>query len=178
VYGLRARQANKQKEMGMSRAPIRRLAPSGTRTGIERLEMQDFARRLHELRTAKGWNQSDLARAVWGEQTDAKGKTTAKGRDRISEYERGLSSPEPENLQALADALGVGIEDLAPKVTAATVDREDPALQFTMIAGHPDKVHLVINQLLPLEVAAKIVALISAATATAANASSLPLSVF
>jgi transcriptional regulator with XRE-family HTH domain len=148
----------------MSRSPTRRYSPSGTRTGVERLELQDFARKLQELRIAKGWNQSDLARAIWGTTTDSRGRTVAKSRDRISEYEKGISVPEPDNMQKVADALGVTVEELAPRIVANAIDREDPAMQLTMVTGHPGRVHLVINQLLPLSVAAQIVALVQSAT--------------
>ena len=48
----------------MARAPTRRLppAPAGTagKTRIMQLELEEFANRLHHLRTSKGWSQSDL----------------------------------------------------------------------------------------------------------------------
>ena len=147
----------------MSRSPTRRYSPAGTRTGVERLEMHEFARKLQDLRIAKGWNQSDLARAIWGTTIDKRGRIVAKSRDRISEYEKGISVPEPDNMQKLADALGVSVEELAPRVVAGAIDREDPAMQMTMVTGHPGRVHLVINQLLPLAVAAQIVALVEGA---------------
>lgn len=52
----------------MSKAPTRRLAPSGAvpsaagPTTQLKIGLVEFARRLHEARTARGWNQSDLAR--------------------------------------------------------------------------------------------------------------------
>ena len=141
----------------------RRLMPSvpAGRTVIERHEMEQFARRLHETLIRKGMSQSDLARSMWGETTDARGYKVARNRDRVSSYLSGRSWPEAQNLRRMAEALGVKEEDLAPDITAATVDREKPALAITMVAGHPDKVHLVVDQLVPLALAARIASLLS-----------------
>lgn len=146
----------------MSNRPLRRLPSAGGHGPIKSLEMQEFGRKLHELRTVKGLSQSDVARGIWGEQTDANGRKSAKNRDRISQYEKGLSFPEPQNLARLAELLGVDPDTLAPEVVAATVDHENPAVQMTMVAGHYDKVHLRVNLLVPLKLAAQVVGLLSA----------------
>jgi transcriptional regulator with XRE-family HTH domain len=127
---------------------------------VERLELQQFARRLHELMVQKGLSQSDLAREVWGTTTDTRGYTVAKNRDRIGAYLRAESLPEPQNMARLAEALGTKAEDLAPEIVAATVDRENPELAVTMVAGHPDKAHLQVNKLVPIALAAKVMALL------------------
>ena len=145
----------------MSGKPRRRLPPAAGASGIERLEMQEFARKLHDLRTSKGMSQSDLARAVWGETTDTKGNRVAKNRDRISQYEMGKSIPEPHNLVALAEALDVDAKELAPEVVAAAVDREEPEIQIVAVRGHPDKVHVIVNTLTSMATAAQIMALLT-----------------
>lgn len=123
--------------------------------------LDQFANRLQEMRKAKGWNQSDLARAVWGELTTKDGRQVARNRDRISAYEMGKSWPDPHNLQAIAKALEVKPEDLAPDITASTVERQNPALSITQIAGHSDKVHLVVNQLVSMDTATQVMAILN-----------------
>jgi transcriptional regulator with XRE-family HTH domain len=135
------------------------------RSHTERLEVQAFARRLHDLMMAKGLSQSDLARAIWGKAVDGRGYDVAKNRDRISQYLKGLSVPEPVNMAKIARELGVTVTDLAPDAVASAIDRENPAISMTMVAGHTDKTHLQINQLVPLDTAAKIIALLNEATA-------------
>jgi transcriptional regulator with XRE-family HTH domain len=114
--------------------------------------------------TQRGMSQSDLAREVWGTTRDTRGYTVAKNRDRIGAYLRAESLPEPQNLAKLAEALGAKTEELAPEIVAATVDRENPELAMTMVAGHRDKVHLQINKLVSLSVATKIMGLLSGET--------------
>jgi hypothetical protein len=133
----------------------------GTRTERQRIEIEGFARRLHEFMARKGMSQSDLARAVWGKDTDTRGYEVAKNRDRISSYLRGRSIPEPANMKTIADKLGVTVAELAPDVLASVVDRAHPAVSMSMVAGHSDKTHLQVNKLVPMAVAAKIIALLS-----------------
>jgi transcriptional regulator with XRE-family HTH domain len=118
--------------------------------------MQTFARRLHELMVEKDLSQADVARRAFGTETTKEGYTVAKGRDRISAYLSGRTYPESRTIKVLADALMVKPEDLAPEAIAAAVDRDNPSLSITMVEGHPDKVHLVVNQLVPLNAAMEI----------------------
>lgn len=131
------------------------------RTQAQTVELEQFARRLHELMIARGLSQSDLARAVWGSTKDQRGYNVARNRDRISVYLKGLSYPERENLDKLAKILGTTPEDLAPDLAAAAVERTNPALAIHEAAGHPDKVYLRVNKLVPLKTAAKVIALLS-----------------
>lgn len=145
----------------MSKAPTRRLPPAGGRTGIERLELQEFGRKLQSLLNARGMSQSDLARAVWGETQDNRGRMVARNRDRISQYVSGKGFPEPQNLARMAEVLDVPVEELAPDIVASAVDREDPAIQMTAVTGHMDKVYLRVNTLVSLAVAAQVIGLLS-----------------
>ena len=146
------------------RAPTRRLppAPAGAagRTRVMQMELEQFASRLQHLRTEKGWSQSDLAREVWGELETRAGRKVAKNRDRISTYEMGKSWPDPHNLMKIANALGVSPEDLAPDITAATVDRQNPEIALIAVAGHHDKVHLKVNKLVSMNIATMIMQLL------------------
>lgn len=130
---------------------------------IEQVRLKKFSTRLYELRTERGMSMSDLARKIWGTVTDSRGYEVPRNKDRISRWERGDQVPERENLARLAEALDTTVEDLAPDLTAKNIDNQpSPALSMTMIAGHPDKVHLIVNTLCSLDVAAKIVAMLSA----------------
>jgi transcriptional regulator with XRE-family HTH domain len=120
------------------------------------MELEQFASRLQHFRNEKGWSQSDLAREVWGEMETKTGRKVARNRDRISTYEMGKSWPDPANLAKIANVLDVPAEELAPDITASTVERQSPELALTMIAGHHDKVHLKINKLISFEVATEI----------------------
>lgn len=150
----------------MARRSVRRLkpAPPDQPTAAAprvRIELQDFARRLHQELIKKGWTQSDLARAAFGTTVDSSGYKVAKGRDRISVYLRGLQAPDPRHLSAIAKALGVTPEDLAPDLHASAIDREFPEVRINQASGHPGKVHLVVNKIVPATVAAQVFSLIS-----------------
>jgi transcriptional regulator with XRE-family HTH domain len=120
------------------------------------MELEQFADRLHDARTAKGWSQSELARQVWGELTTKEGRKVARNRDRISTYEKGKSWPDPHNLKKIAEALGMTPTELAPDITGSTMERQNPEFAMTVIAGHADKVHLKVNKLVPWNIGTMI----------------------
>lgn len=153
----------------MSPKPRRLLPPAAGQTHVERVELDQFARRLHALMNQRGMNNSDLARAVWGETKDGKGYTVARNRDRIGVYLKAGGFPEPKTLSKIAEVLGVKPEELAPEITASAVDRERPELAMTMVAGHHDKVHVQVNALLPLGAAVEISRIIERAKREAAG---------
>jgi transcriptional regulator with XRE-family HTH domain len=124
------------------------------------MELEAFASKLQHLRTERGWSQSDLAREVWGEIETRAGRKVAKNRDRISTYEMGKSWPDPHNLTKIASALGVSPEELAPDITASTVDRQNPEIALIAVAGHHDKVHLKVNKLVSMNIATMIMQLL------------------
>lgn len=130
--------------------------------GANRIEQDQFARRLHAAMVNKGLSNSDLARAVWGETTDTKGYKVARNRDRIAVYLKGAGMPEAGTLHKLAEVLGVPKEQLAPSVTAAVVDRERPEFAMTMVPGQSGRVHLQMNMLVPLTLAVEVSKLIEA----------------
>ena len=145
----------------MAMSSTRRMPSSGGKTKIQELEVDQFARRLYKLMNAQGLSQSDLAKKAFGTKVDARGYTVAKNRDRISVYFKGKSLPDPKNLELLATALNMSDEDLAPDIAAATIDRENPEVAMTAIAGHHDRVHLELNKLVPMALASKIISMIS-----------------
>jgi len=118
---------------------------------------QPFHARLATLLELRGMNQSDLARAVWGEVKNKQGLMVARNRDRISQYLAGKSNPEPDNLRRMAKALGVKPEELAPDLVAEAIRGTKPEVAFHAVSGHPDKVVLTINTIVPMQLAVKIV---------------------
>jgi len=97
-----------------------------------------FKQRLYQLRRAAGLSQSGLARKVWGELEDARGYMVARNRDRVSAYEAGRAEPTRENLDGLAEALGVTVAELAPDLVLArpnTLGVPAPAVSFALTSG-------------------------------------------
>jgi transcriptional regulator with XRE-family HTH domain len=110
--------------------------------------------------TAKGLSQSDLARAAFGTLQTKEGYEVAKNRDRISVYLAGKALPDPGNLKALADVLGMTVEELAPPPAVPAAVREAPSLAMHAIPGQQGMVQLQINMRVSVALAAKIMALI------------------
>jgi hypothetical protein len=73
--------------------------------------------------------------------------------------------PDPKNLAKIAKALGTTPEELAPDIAAATIEREVPEMNMTVVAGHDDKALLRINKLMPVDVAIEVMRLIREKTA-------------
>ena len=71
--------------------------------------------------------------------------------------------PEPKTLNRIAEVLSMDPVDLAPDIAATTIEKENPALQISMVAGRSDKCLLRINRLVPLQIAIQIAALIDKA---------------
>lgn len=147
----------------MSRRPRRTMPPTSGATPVRRLEAENFARKLHEALIKNDMRASDLARLLWGETTNKEGHRVAKNRDRISVYLAGKQIPDAHTLRKLAEALNMEEAELAPDIVQSTVERENPELSMTMIAGHSDKVYLRVNKLMPLDVATQIINLVNEA---------------
>ena len=127
------------------------------------IDSEDFSKRLWNILNEKNMSQTELAKRVWNEKrTDANGYESWKGRDLISSYIRGRSQPSPQVLKRIADVLHVTPESLIPSTAAKIVEREPPALQINMVAGHADKCLLKVNKLVSLQTALKVGQLIEA----------------
>lgn len=145
----------------MSGNTIRRMEPVPDE-GSEFLSVeQDFARRLHHYMTARGWTQSDLARAVWGERTNSRGYREAKGRDRISVFLKGSTLPETTTLTAIAKALDVEPDDLCPEGHKKAMAWEPHSVSLTLAPGHTDKARLVVDRVVPFHVGAEIISILA-----------------
>jgi transcriptional regulator with XRE-family HTH domain len=113
------------------------------------LSKQAFAKRLYNLMIAKGWNQSELARRA-GLQ-----------RDRISTYIRGQTLPTPQNVKAIADALGITPEELLPNHTEAAIEEDTPSLEMRVSTNDPSKAWLRVNRLVTTKTAAEVVTILN-----------------
>jgi transcriptional regulator with XRE-family HTH domain len=133
-----------------------------------------FGARLIALRTAKGFpTGADLARAIWGTTPDSRGFEVAKNRDTIWRYETDKSLPSKKNLELVAQALQVSLDDLDPDHVIRKRPQTDrpvaqqralttqPKLRNDMLG--PNMRHLVIDVAgLPAEIADRAFAEISA----------------
>lgn len=86
---------------------------------------REFAKRLQNAITARGWNQSELSRNAAKHMPDGKF-----GRDNVSNYVRGRVLPGPPHLNALAKALKVTPDDLLPSRYTKSVDDDNPPVDI------------------------------------------------
>lgn len=112
------------------------------------LTKQEFGKRLYKLMIAKGWHQSELARRA-----DV-------ARDSVSTYIRGISLPEPGNLDRLARALGVEPVDLLPNHIEAAIDNDVPSLEMKVSGSDPRMAWLRVNRLVSTATCLKVVELL------------------
>lgn len=127
------------------------------------VDISSFADNLRQHRLSRGMSKSDVAREIWGETQDTLGRPVAKNRDRISVWESGKATPEPHNLQLLADLFDTTPEKLAPNLAMdrAKDGSQRVAMSMTMVSGKPDQVFLQVNTLASLQVASQVIALLS-----------------
>lgn len=114
------------------------------------LTKQEFGRRLYKLMIRKGWTQSELARQA------------GIARDSVSTYVRGVSLPEPLNLERLAKALDVSAVELLPNHTEAAMDDETPSLELKISTANSLVSWLRVNRLVSTDTAMKVVQLLNA----------------
>ena len=108
---------------------------------------QRLATNLRQLMTARGWSQSDLARAA------------GMGTDNISRYLSARYVPSAKHLAKIADAFGVQPTDLY-----GTHDDEGAFLvELHVLREDPSRSMLKIRHVLPTEVAMEILALVNKA---------------
>lgn len=112
------------------------------------LTKQEFAKRLYTLMIRKGWHQSELARQ------------SGLPRDSISVYMRGKSLPEAANTQALANALGVSVEQLMPNHVESAIDEDSPALEMKVSPNAPNAAWIRVNRLVSLRTALSVMDLL------------------
>jgi len=116
---------------------------------------REFGQRLRRLMVQKGLSQTELARAAAKFTPDK-----SFGRDLVSSYISGRYVPNPINLEALANALGVRPEELLPQ--AASLPRRGEATPpFDIRVLGDNRTSLRVNQVVSLTVALKVAQLIN-----------------
>jgi transcriptional regulator with XRE-family HTH domain len=121
----------------------------------------DLGTIIHRELLRRGWNQSDFARALWPNKvvTDARGYSAPYGRDRVSSWINGKSSPNPMTLARIAEVLELDIDELEPGALLAPGERANPPLEIRP-AG--DAWLVRVNKTMPLKAALQIAAIIEA----------------
>jgi transcriptional regulator with XRE-family HTH domain len=106
---------------------------------------------------SRGLSKSDLARLIWGSCTDPKtGYMVAKKRDRITAWVNGKAFPTDENLDLIAKALGITVEELT---RGEQLPPPRPYLKwsFETVLGEPDKLLLTVDGRLPPKLGQQLV---------------------
>lgn len=143
--------ANRARHTAVKASPQQsaQAAPDYIDMAPRELTKVEFGRRLQALMLQKGWNQSDLSRQA------------KLGRDAISTYIRGVSFPEPKNLQRLAKALGIESETLLPNGTISAMQNDAaPMLEIKQAHGRPNDVWIRVNRIVSFETASKIMVML------------------
>lgn len=110
---------------------------------------EEFAKRLYEGLTKKGWTQSQLARY------------SGLNRDAVSTYVRARSLPSPENLAKMAKVLDMKPEDLLPNYFETAVAEQPAKIELRQAHGEDGQMWLKVNMRLPKATAIKVFMLIN-----------------
>lgn len=136
--------------------------PSYSKSGASGPELtKRFAVNLTRLREHRGLNKSELAKELFGTETDSRGYTVARNRDRIGSWESAKSRPTPDNLLLLADFFRLDPAVMAPDLVGADASRAPQAASMRVLEATPDKAHIELNVVLPVTLAAKVMALVA-----------------
>lgn len=125
----------------------------GATPAHSRKRRTEFGHRLHEKLLSLGWTQSDLARRA-----DIK-------RNAVYTYINGISQPTEESLLKIATALRMKPEDLMPDRTP----KGELLAPFELRGATPGHLRLIVDKVLPEDVAFQIFQLIREAEANASN---------
>lgn len=127
--------------------------PRGSITGAPPAAIRmDFAKRLQDALSERGWTQSELARRM-----APRLKESRIGRDNISKYVRGKVLPLPPALEAMAAVLGMDSKDLLPSRATSAVSDEQAPRSLRDIGG--GRYWIQINMALDEDVALEIMRL-------------------
>lgn len=109
------------------------------------LTKEQFGRKLYEIMSSRGWNQSELARRA------------GMNRDNVSQYIRGRTYPTPKFLSKLAKALDLTPDELLPNYYEDAVQRTTPPLEYREIPGDDKHCWIRINKRVLKKNATKII---------------------
>lgn len=115
----------------------------------------DFARRLQAAMVQKGWTQSELARRAQNYLPAGR----KFGRDSVSLYIRGRTSPGPVFMDALCKALGKTRDQLLPTRGVPSAGEANPAMDARDLGDGTTWIR--INQALSWPVALEILRLVN-----------------
>lgn len=142
-----------EKATGRKRQVIHAAPSADVASDVSRdMALTEFARRLQQAYTKKGWNQSETARkaSVFTERPIT--------RDLISKYVAMKTGPSPTNLAALAKAFGMEPNDLMPtRGLTAAMDRNPPLEVRQLDNG---SYSLRINKVVPASIAMRILGIL------------------
>lgn len=121
---------------------------SDNRNG-DQIVREQFAKRLYRALINKGWTQSELARQA---------NLT---RNAVSTYMRAQALPTPNNLEALAKALGVAPEELLPPVGQVLAEPVMPIDVCSFKEVGSGQARLQVNKIVSTDTALEVVQLIN-----------------
>lgn len=110
---------------------------------------EEFAKKLYERMTAKGWTQSQLARY------------SGLNRDAVSTYVRARSLPSPENLAKMSKVLDCKPEELLPNYFESAVSEQPAKMELREVHGEDGLMWLKVNMRLPKATAIKVFMLLN-----------------
>jgi len=115
-------------------------------------------------------NASEVARRIWGVTKDGRGYDVARNRDRIGAYLAGTSYPEPANLEKLAAAVGVPVEELlierenpGPKPTRSYQGGRGDFADALTVPDRPNRMRLQVDQEVDWELAVELLKMLKEA---------------
>lgn len=134
------------------------VSTTSQRRKVTPVELEDFARKLHEALDAKGWSQSTLAQEAFGCKKDYRGINVPRKRDQVSAYVNGKRLPDEANLKLICEALNIRPSDLIPERGKALIDRHKPSL-LTVIEND-GRMRIRLDQAYDLKTASRILQVI------------------
>lgn len=124
--------------------PNIKAAPDAVTLTNREVIKSEFARRLYEAITSRGWTQSEFARHC------------DLNRDAISTYVRGKSVPSPINLEKMASVLGIRPEELMPNYYEAAHARADSQMELRDVPNEEGYMWIKLNMRLPKDIAIQL----------------------
>lgn len=125
---------------------------------------REFARRVQQRMVDLGMNQSDLARRVTAllpaSYRAGDKKSNHFGRDRISQYVRGLRLPRVEVRPLLARALDCQVQDLFPVKAIPSARSADFQTPHFLMRVNGTSAYLELRQEMPLDKAHRILSIL------------------
>lgn len=132
---------------------------------MKQVKLMPFSTRLKNILADRKMSQSDLARRMFPgeERIDERGYSSPFGKDSISKWVNGKATPDAVNIQRLCEALNMSVEELAPDLLSKETKNEPKEFEMTVLAGRPGVARVLVDTILPMDVAVRIMSEIAAA---------------